>query len=152
MKELNFKMVQSVSTRHTSNDPELLFDSVVILSPFYWNFMDDMWQTTHHVAREFSRFRPTLLVEPFRQWNPGSGRDFSRVDRLAKSLMVSRMSSPPSQFDRVAPQESSVRTFFFGARFWCGAGWPRPEAGNSRAWVRQAAFVALVSGSELAAG
>ena len=48
------------------------FDSVVVISPFFWNFRDDMWLTTQHIAREFSALVPTLFVEPAPQWNPWS--------------------------------------------------------------------------------
>ncbi|HVB34125.1 MAG TPA: glycosyltransferase [Patescibacteria group bacterium] len=47
-------------------------DQAVVLSPFFWNFRDDMWQTTHHIARALSRRVPTVFVEPPVQWNPWS--------------------------------------------------------------------------------
>jgi len=68
------------------------FDSVVILSPFHWNFRDDMAGTTHHIAREFSRLCPTLLVEPAVQWNPRA--EHFRPHRLAHSLFGARTQSP----------------------------------------------------------
>lgn len=71
---------------------ELQFDSAVILSPFFWNFRDDMWQTTHHIAREFARLVPTLVVEPPAQWNPSSAE--FRVHRVLRALGGSRTRSP----------------------------------------------------------
>ena len=68
------------------------FDSVMIVSPFFWNFRDDMWQTTHHIAVEFARLRPTVLVEPPVQWNPRSEQ--FRAHRLLHNLVGSRISSP----------------------------------------------------------
>ncbi|HVB99619.1 MAG TPA: glycosyltransferase [Candidatus Dormibacteraeota bacterium] len=47
-------------------------ERAVVLSPFFWNFRDDMWQTTHHIARAVARRVPTLFVEPPVQWNPRS--------------------------------------------------------------------------------
>ena len=72
--------------------PQKLFDSTVIFSPFFWNFRDDMWQTTHHIAREFSRTVPTILVEPPVQWNPGSAE--FRAHRLIRSVVGARTRSP----------------------------------------------------------
>lgn len=68
------------------------YDSVVILSPFHWNFRDDMWQTTHHIAREFSRLCPTVLVEPAVQWNARA--EHFRVYRLLNCLVGSQTRSP----------------------------------------------------------
>jgi glycosyltransferase involved in cell wall biosynthesis len=68
------------------------FDGIVVLSPFYWNFNDDMWQTTHHVASEFSRVLPTLYVEPFVQWNAFSEQ--FRSGHLWQSVAGSRTRSP----------------------------------------------------------
>src|SRR5436309_15176766 len=68
------------------------FDSVVIISPFYWNRSDDMWQTTHHVAREFSRICPTMFVQPFVQWNAFSEQ--FRAEQLWDSLVGGRGYSP----------------------------------------------------------
>jgi len=65
-----------------------MYDSVVILSPFHWNFRDELLQTTHHIAREFSRLYPTVLVEPPLQWNPGA--EHFRVYRLLHGLSGSR--------------------------------------------------------------
>jgi glycosyltransferase involved in cell wall biosynthesis len=68
------------------------FDSVVILSPFHWNFRNDLLQTTHHVAREFSRICPTVLVEPSLQWNPRAEQ--FRLHRLLHGLFGFRTRSP----------------------------------------------------------
>jgi len=68
------------------------FDSIVIISPFFWNFHDDMWQTTHQIAREFTRYAPTVFVEPSALWNFGSAE--FRVHRLFHSLFGSRTRSP----------------------------------------------------------
>lgn len=68
------------------------FDSVVILSAFHWNFRDDLLQTTHHIAREFSRLCPTVVVEPPLQWNPGA--EHFRVYRLLYGVLGSRTRSP----------------------------------------------------------
>ncbi len=68
-----------------------VFDSLVILSPFPWNFRDDMWQTTHHLAREFSRVCPTLLVEPPAQWYVHN--EYFRLHRLGRSLFGSQTRS-----------------------------------------------------------
>lgn len=69
-----------------------MFESVVVLSPFFWNFRDDMWQTTHHIARQFARLVPTMFVEPCAPWNFGSAE--FRVHRLFHSLFGSRTRSP----------------------------------------------------------
>ena len=71
-------------------------DSVVILSPFYWNFRDDMWQTTHQIAREFSRRCPTVLVEPAVQWNIRN--EYFRFHRLMRSVFRSQTHSPSEHF------------------------------------------------------
>ncbi|SRR6266849_4878987 len=67
---------------------EELFDSVVIVSPFFWNFRDDMWQTTHHIARAFAHMVPTVLVEPPPMWNPKNAE--FRMHRLFHSLFGRR--------------------------------------------------------------
>jgi glycosyltransferase involved in cell wall biosynthesis len=64
------------------------FDSAVVVSPYYWPFRDDMWQTTHHVARELARRYPTVYVEPAPQWDPRS--DQFRGYVLADSLFGPR--------------------------------------------------------------
>ena len=64
-------------------------DAAVILSPFFWNFRDDMWQTTHHVARALASRVPTLLVEPPAQWNPSSAE--FRLHRIAAGLLSPRV-------------------------------------------------------------
>lgn len=70
------------------------FDSVVVMSPFFWNFHDDMAQTTHHVAREFARMAPTVFVEPPMQWNPRSEQ--FRLHRLPQNVLGRRVKSPLS--------------------------------------------------------
>lgn len=65
------------------------FDGAVVLSPFFWNFRDDMWQTTHHVARQLAARIPTLFVEPPVQWNPHSAE--FRWHRLAANLFAPRL-------------------------------------------------------------
>lgn len=65
-----------------------MFDSVVILSPFHWNFGDDLVQTTDHLAREFSRICPTVLVEPPLQWNPRSPH--FRTNRILRGVFGPR--------------------------------------------------------------
>lgn len=69
-----------------------LFDSVLMLSPFFWNFRDDMWQTTHNVARVFATLAPTVLVEPPVQWNPRSAE--FRFYRLLHGLGGERTRVP----------------------------------------------------------
>ena len=69
-----------------------VFDSVVILSPYPWIFQDGMWQTTHHIAREFARLCPTLLVEPAPQWDPRT--EWFQRQGLPRSLFGSRTSAP----------------------------------------------------------
>jgi len=69
-----------------------IFDSVVIMSPYFWNFRDDTWQTTHQVARQFARLHPTVLVEPAPVWNFGSEQ--FRLDRLLRDLFSARVKSP----------------------------------------------------------
>jgi glycosyltransferase involved in cell wall biosynthesis len=64
-------------------------DGAVVLSPFFWNFRDDMWQTTHHVARALATRVPTILVEPPVQWNPRNA-EFRR-HRIAAGLFGPRM-------------------------------------------------------------
>jgi glycosyltransferase involved in cell wall biosynthesis len=64
-------------------------DGAVVLSPFFWNFRDDMWQTTHHVARALAARVPTLLVEPPVQWNPQNAE--FRLHRIANGLAGPRM-------------------------------------------------------------
>src|SRR5262249_32861382 len=73
----------------SENDADLPFESAVIISPFFWNFRDDMWQTTHNVALQFARRFPTILVEPPAPWN-GTSEQF-RVGRLANSLCGRRV-------------------------------------------------------------
>jgi glycosyltransferase involved in cell wall biosynthesis len=71
----NNNLTDSEAARKPAGSPStlgVLFDSVVIISPFYWNFRDDMWQTTHNVARVFATMAPTVFVEPPVQWNPRS--------------------------------------------------------------------------------
>lgn len=68
------------------------FDSVVILSPFHWNFGDDLVQTTDHLAREFSRICPTVMVEPPLQWNPRN--QHFRVRRTLRGVFGPRTWSP----------------------------------------------------------
>src|ERR1700722_18798430 len=71
----NSNLTYIESTRKPPVSPSTLgafFDSVVIISPFYWNFRDDMWQTTHNIARVFAKMAPTVFVEPPVQWNPNS--------------------------------------------------------------------------------
>jgi glycosyltransferase involved in cell wall biosynthesis len=67
-------------------------DGVVVLSPFYWNFRDDIPLTTQHIAREFARHLPTVLVEPPAQWNPRSEQ--FRLHRLVQSVLPPRARSP----------------------------------------------------------
>ncbi len=64
-------------------------DGAVVLSPFFWNFRDDMWQTTHHVARALAARVPTLLVEPPVQWNPRNAE--FRLHRIANGILGPRM-------------------------------------------------------------
>jgi glycosyltransferase involved in cell wall biosynthesis len=64
-------------------------DGAVVLSPFFWNFRDDMWQTTHHVARALAARVPTILVEPPVQWNPRNAE--FRLHRIANGLLGRRM-------------------------------------------------------------
>ena len=60
----------------------LAVDQAVVLSPFFWNFSPDMWQTTHHISQELAQRYPTLYVEPAPQWNPRSEQfQWSRVLR-----------------------------------------------------------------------
>lgn len=72
----------------TSTRTALPFDSVVIISPFFWNFRDDMWQTTHNIALQFGRRVPTIFVEPSAPWNAGSEQ--FRLSRLLTSLVGRR--------------------------------------------------------------
>ncbi len=67
-------------------------DSVVVISPYFWNFRDDMWQTTHHVAKTFAQTYPTVFVEPNVPWNPGSEQ--FRGHRISHSLVGPRTRSP----------------------------------------------------------
>ena len=64
-------------------------DGAVVLSPFFWNFRDDMWQTTHHVARALAARVPTILVEPPVQWNPRNAE--FRLHRIANGLFGQRI-------------------------------------------------------------
>ena len=70
------------------------FDSVVVLSPYAWNLRDDIggWQTTHHVAGEFARLKPTIFVESSAPWNIRA--DQFRVKRLFPSVAGARTYSP----------------------------------------------------------
>jgi glycosyltransferase involved in cell wall biosynthesis len=60
------------------------FDGAVVISPFFWNFEDDLPGTTLHIAAQLARRLPTLLVEPSAQWNPRSEQ--FRVRRLLRAL------------------------------------------------------------------
>lgn len=64
-------------------------DRAVVLSPFFWNFRDDMWQTTHHVARALAKRIPTLFVEPPVQWHPRSEQ--FRLHRILTSRFGRRI-------------------------------------------------------------
>lgn len=64
-------------------------DAAVVLSPFFWNFRDDMWQTTHHIGRALASRVPTLLVEPPVQWNPHSAE--FRLHRIAAGMFSPRV-------------------------------------------------------------
>jgi glycosyltransferase involved in cell wall biosynthesis len=64
-------------------------DGAVVLSPFFWNFRDDMWQTTHHVARALAARVPTILAEPPVQWNPRNAE--FRLHRIANGILGRRM-------------------------------------------------------------
>jgi len=68
--------------------PKKWFDSVVVISPFFWNFRDDMWQTTHNVARVFASLAPTLFIEPQVPWNPRNAE--FRWDRLLHGVIGKR--------------------------------------------------------------
>lgn len=65
------------------------FDGAVIISPYFWNFGDGMWQTTHHVALQLARRVPTIFVEPSPAWNIASEQ--FRVGPLARSLFGRRV-------------------------------------------------------------
>ena len=71
---------------------KLPFDCAVVLSPFSWNFRDDMMQTTHYVTQELARRCPTVLIEPPVQWNP-RGEQF-RLHRLPQAVFGRRTRSP----------------------------------------------------------
>lgn len=71
-----------------------LFDSAVVISPYFWNFRDDMWQTTHHVAQCLARSYPTVLVEPSVPWNVLS--EHFRSFRVRQGVFGARLSSPRS--------------------------------------------------------
>lgn len=64
------------------------WDGAVVLSPFYWNFHDDMWQTTHHIACQLALRLPTIFVEPPAQWNPHSAE--FRFHRLPPAVFAPR--------------------------------------------------------------
>ena len=68
------------------------FDSAVVISPYFWNFRDDMWQTTHYVAQCLARRLPTIYVEPSVQWNMFS--EHFRAFRVPLGLAGARVSSP----------------------------------------------------------
>jgi glycosyltransferase involved in cell wall biosynthesis len=68
------------------------FDSAVVISPFFWNFEPDMWQTTHHVAQELALRCPTVFVEPAPQWGPGSEQ--FRLGRCARAVWGPRCRMP----------------------------------------------------------
>src|SRR4029450_11253864 len=68
------------------------FDSAVVISPYFWNFRDDMWQTTHHVAQCLARRYPTIYVEPSVPWNVFS--EHFRGFRVPIGLAGARLSSP----------------------------------------------------------
>ena len=67
-------------------------DGVVVISPFDRNFRDDIPLTTQHIAKEFGRHLPTVLVEPPVQWNPRSEQ--FRLHRLTHSLVGAQARSP----------------------------------------------------------
>ena len=66
----------------------LPFDCAVIISPFFWNFRDDMWQTTHNIAIQLAQRVPTILVEPPAAWDARSEQ--FRLLRLMTSLFGRR--------------------------------------------------------------
>ena len=72
------------------------FDSAVVLSPFFWNFRDDIPGTTHYIAKELARQYPTLLVEPIPQWNPSSEQ--FRYGRLARAVTGPRTTKISEHF------------------------------------------------------
>jgi glycosyltransferase involved in cell wall biosynthesis len=73
----------------------LPFESVVMISPYLWNFGNEMSQTTHHVARQLSRLCSTVFVEPPVQWNPWSEQ--FRWRRLPRAMGGDRVRSPEGQ-------------------------------------------------------
>ncbi|MDE3137941.1 MAG: glycosyltransferase [Acidobacteriota bacterium] len=110
-------------------------DGAVVLSPFFWNFRDDMWQTTHHVARVLAARVPTILVEPPVQWNPHNAE--FRWHRIANGIFGRRMRHASERlgifgrrgfpFGRLAPlrriqEERNARAL---RRVLDGTGWRR---------------------------
>lgn len=93
----NLPMVLPSQTPHAPGKTSSPIERVVVLSPFFWNFRDDMWQTTHHIARNLARRVPTLLVEPPVQWNPLS-EEF-RARRIFSSCLSRRIETVHPQLD-----------------------------------------------------
>jgi glycosyltransferase involved in cell wall biosynthesis len=80
--------ISATETFSASRPEPAPLDGAVVLSPFFWNFHDDMWQTTHHIARALAARVPTLLVEPPVQWNPRNAE--FRLHRIAAGLFQPR--------------------------------------------------------------
>src|SRR2546426_3776511 len=76
----------SALTRTSGASPcrPLPYDCVVIVSPFFWNFRDDIPGTTQHVASVFASWLPTIFLEPPVAWNPRSNH--FRIHRLARAV------------------------------------------------------------------
>lgn len=93
---------RSVTGRSISGEAGLSrFDSVVVLSPFFWNFGDGIPGTTHYIARELARIYPTVFVEPSAQWNPGSEQfGVARVLRAVAGRRTSRVDTRLTVFHR----------------------------------------------------
>lgn len=80
---------------HKAPGTDGCFDSALILSPFFWNFRDDIPGTTHYIAAELARVVPTILVEPIPRWDVRSEQ--FRMERFFRGVAGRRTSNVASQ-------------------------------------------------------